>query len=364
MFRPGQWLLPVLSAPMGGGVATPALIAAVADCGGSGMVPGGEATVDAAREVLRETQWRTGRPIGLHLHLTPRSRATPAGLGRPAAPVSDPGILSAYRTALLPDAGALRTHLPLPSRDHDAELADKVQLAIDERLPYVSFTFGVPAAGIVDALHDAGVAVLVKVTAAAEAAAAAAGGADLLIAQGPEAGGPSAIFDPAEFPDTRVRLADLVRDVAAVTGLPVIAAGGLTTGAGVRAVVEAGASAIMLGTALLRTPEAGTTSGYRRALTAPSLRISEFTRVFLGRPGRVLANELVRAQEKRVPLADPWVGELTLPLRTAAAEQASLHKMAVWAGAGWRQITDEPAAAVVGRLWESAGLGALAGARR
>lgn len=363
MFRPGQLLLPVFTAPMGGGVATPELIASVSDCGGSGMIPAGEMPVDLARERLRETQWRTASPVGLHLHLTPGTRAEPAGLARPASPPADPAALAAYRAGLLADAGALHTHLPLPSRDHDAELADKVQLAIDHRLPYVSFTFGVPAADLVAALHDSGVAVLVKVTSLPEAIAAADGGADVLVVQGPEAGGPSAIFDPAGTPDESVRLPDLVRDVAAATGLPVIATGGLTSGRSVRAVVEAGASAVMLGTALLRTPEAGTASGHRRALTAPAFRISEFSRVFLGRPGRVLANELVRAQEKHVPLAHPWVAELTLPLRTAAASRTSMNKMAVWAGAGWRQISDEPAATVVGRLWESAGLRAPVGAR-
>src|SRR5262249_38685547 len=120
-----------------------------------------------------------------------------------------------------------------------------------------SFTFGCPEAGLIDELRGAGAEVWVTVTEPDEALEAARTGADAVVVQGVGAGG-----HRGSFVDRRERidygLLALLQLVRNETDLPLIASGGITTGAGVAAVLAAGAAAAQLGTAFMLCPEAGT----------------------------------------------------------------------------------------------------------
>src|SRR5436305_245939 len=125
----------------------------------------------------------------------------------------------------------------------------------------VSFTFGCPDAEIVQSLQSSEIAVWCTVTTPVEARVAAAAGVDALVVQGAEAGGHQGSFADTDEPPAALR--ELLPLVRAATDLPLVAAGGIADGAGVAAALAAGASAAQVGSALLLTPEAGTSAPQR-----------------------------------------------------------------------------------------------------
>ena len=107
-------------------------------------------------------------------------------------------------------------------------------------------------------------------TSAAEARAAAEAGADVLVVQGVEAGGHRGTFADAGAGD--IGLLALLQLVRAAVDLPLVATGGIATGAAIAAVLAAGARAAQLGTAFMLTPEAATSRRAARACSAPTAR--------------------------------------------------------------------------------------------
>jgi len=87
-----------------------------------------------------------------------------------------------------------------------------------------------------------------------EAVAARTAGINVLVAQGFEAGGHRGMFDP-DAPDAMLGTFALTRLLVEKAGLPVIAAGGIMDGRGVRAALDLGAVAAQLGTAFIACPE-------------------------------------------------------------------------------------------------------------
>ena len=110
---------------------------------------------------------------------------------------------------------------------------------------------------MISALQVAGSTVVVTVTSPGEAVLAAAAGADGLCVQGYEAGAHRGTFANDDAPGRDYGLLTLIGEVAAVTALPQIAAGGIMGPRQVRAVIAAGAVAAQCGTAFLRCPESG-----------------------------------------------------------------------------------------------------------
>lgn len=336
--------LPVWAAPMAGGPSSTGLIAAVGGAGGLGLLPGGYLPADAFAERIAAVEAATAAPWGVNLFL-------------PGPPTADPDAVAAHAEALRPWAAAHGAELGEPRWEDDA-LEAKVEVVLAHRPAAVTVAFGCPSPGLVARIHDAtGAPVLPTVTTPDEAEEATAAGVHGLVVQGAEAGGHRGTFvdDPA-LPGggELVPLLPLLARVRAVSPLPLVAAGGLMTGADVRAALDAGASAVQLGTAFLCTPEAGTSETHRRALLGRRYAGTTVTRGFTGRPARGLSNPLARAFPD-APAAYPEVHHLTRPLRAAAAAQGDPDAVHLWAGEGWRAVTEEPAGELVARLAREAG---------
>ncbi|MBR7503726.1 nitronate monooxygenase, partial [Mycobacterium tuberculosis] len=86
-----------------------------------------------------------------------------------------------------------------------------------------------------------------------------------LIVQGPRAGGHSGTADPTREIEDRPT-ADLVREILAEVDLPIAAGGGVDGAEAVGELLDAGASAVVVGTLLLLADEAGTSAPHRAAL--------------------------------------------------------------------------------------------------
>ena len=326
--------VPVIVAPMAGGPSTPELAAAVGAAGGFGYVAGGYLAPDALRTVLDRTRALGDSPIGVNLFVPGRKEADEEAIAR-------------YADQLAPEAARLGVALGEPRWDDDF-IDAKVDLLVSTGVHTVSFTFGTPAADVVARLRRSGVVVGVTVTSAAEADVAAGVGADVLVVQGTEAGGHQGIFEPEE--PNRTPLLDALAEIGPL-GLPMVGAGGIMTAADVQRVLDAGAVAAQVGTALLCTPEAATSAPYRTALLERRYADTVLTRAFSGRWARGLANRLA-VEHPDAPAGYPQVHHLTRPLRAAATAAGDADVPNLWAGTGWREVRAEPAAEVVRRLTE------------
>ena len=320
---------------MAGGPSTPQLAAAVSDAGGLGSIAAGYRTAGQLREDVAATRALTARPFGVNLFAPPP----------PASP--EPGTVARYAEALAGDAKAAGVALGSPRPDDDA-FAAKVEMLRADPVAVVSFTFGLPPRETIDALRGAGSAVWLTVTGPEEARAAAAAGADALVAQGSEAGGHRGTFDDTDGAGDLALLA-LLQLVRAAVDLPLVAAGGIATGAGVAAALAGGASAAMFGTAFLRCPEARTSEPHRRALAEPG-RGTAITRAFTGRRARGVRNRFMADHEAEAPAAYPEVHHLTAPLRARARETGDPEAINLWAGQAYPLAEEIPAGDLVRRL--------------
>jgi nitronate monooxygenase len=189
--------LPIIQAPMGG-AATPALVAAVSNAGGLGMLPVTWHDLEALRDAIRQTRQLTTRPFGVNLVLK----------------------------------------WPQQERLH---------ICLEEGVAVVSFFWGDPSS-YVAAVHAAGSLVMQTVGSAAEARRMRDASVDILVAQGWEAGG---------HVWGQVATLPLVpRVVDAVAPAPVVAAGGIADGRGLAAVLALGAAGAWMGTRFLASQEA------------------------------------------------------------------------------------------------------------
>jgi nitronate monooxygenase len=186
-----------------------------------------------------------------------------------------------------------------------------------------------------------------------EAVAVEASGADLVCAQGSEAGAHRGTFLAAAEQSLVGTLA-LVPQVCDAVGIPVVAAGGIMDGRGLAAVLGLGAGAAQLGTALLRCPEAGTAEPYRRALATAAETSSAVTAKITGRAARGIENRLMRAL-RDVPVPPyPVMNTLTADLRRRANECGEPDLMSLWCGQGVRLAAEVPAGDLVRRLVDDA----------
>lgn len=322
--------VPIVLAPMAGGPSTPELTAAVSAAGGLGLLAAGYLTATDTAARLAATRELTTAPFGVNL-FTP-------GPATPSEQFAD----------YLAELG--RTHeLGVPKYDTD-DWDAKLDLLVATPVAVVTCTFGCPSATEIARLHDAGSQVWVTVTSAAEGRIAAAAGADVLIAQGAEAGGHRATFvdrvtDDATDP---LGLLALLQILTAAVDRPIVATGGISTGAGIAAALAAGASAAQLGTVFLRCPEAGTNPVHRAALSADTPTM--LTRAFTGRRARGLRNQFMADHSATAPAAYPEIHYATAPLRAAARAAGNPEEVNMWAGQTHTLTPELPAGELINQL--------------
>ncbi len=345
--RPGLGIaLPIIQAPMAG-VSTPAMAAAVASAGALGSIAVGATDAAGARAMIAELRGLTDRPFNVNLFVHAPPQADPV---REAAWLAVLAPLFAHYGAQPP--GALRT-IYRSFADDDAMLRLLVELAP----PIVSFHFGLPDAARIAALKGAGCLLLATATNLAEAAACRAAGIDGIVAQGYEAGGHRGLFD-ADGPDDRLGALALTRLLVLRSGLPVIAAGGIMDGQGIRAALDLGAAAAQLGTAFVCCPESSADAAYRAAMASPAAQHTVMTRALSGRLARCLVNRFTEwgADTTAQPPAYPIAYDAGKALNAAAKAAGEGGFGAQWAGQGAPLCRNLPAAELVRALAAEAGL--------
>jgi nitronate monooxygenase len=314
---------PIVQAPMGGGPSTPELAAAVAEAGGLGFLAAGYKPAEAVRADIEALRALTDRPFGVNVFAPP-------------GPAQD---VSAFASELAAEAERYGAPVGEPRHDDDGWTA-KLDLLEELAVPIVSFTFGCPPRDVLARFDE----VWVTVTTPQEARIAAAAGATALVVQGVEAGGHRGGFDDAAPGEIGLLALLQMIDV----DVPLVASGGIATGRGVAAALEAGARAVALGTAFMLCPEAGTAPAHRAAIAAPGE--TALTRAFTGRLARGIVNRWMREHEATAPSAYPDVHHLTARIRAAAREQGDADGFHLWAGQAHELAQPVPAGELVTSL--------------
>jgi nitronate monooxygenase len=339
MFSLDQLEIPVLAAPMAGGPSTPQLVAAVTNAGASGFLAvGGGMPADDLAVMVESTRSLTSGPFGVNLFVPNRDEIDRDGL-------------AAYRKALRPDAERYGTEAPDVSLASPSYWEEDLDWLVAHPAAFVSFTFGCPTAAEIARLREAGSMVVITVTHEEEAQNATELGADALCVQGPEAGGHRSTHHLRDEPDQR-DLLTLVQAIRRSVEAPLIAAGGITQPRQVRAIMDAGASAVQIGTLFLRSTESGAHPVYKSALASGMYEKTQPARAFSGRFARGLVNRFMMVHHDEAPAAYPHVNHLTRPIRAAAAAAGDPESMSLWAGTGFRDAPEAPAAEIVRSLWQ------------
>jgi nitronate monooxygenase len=277
---------PVVLAPMGGGYTSGRLAAAVSEAGGLGMFGGiHNRGPDWVRSQIQYVRSHTERPFGV-----------------------------GFITQLLPMMMA------------------NFEVCLEERVPVIAFSFADPTPYVAEA-KAAGATVLRQVQTVEGARTALTAGADVLVAQGYEAGGHTGLLGT-------LPCLTLVLDVAG--GTPVLAAGGIGDARSVAAVLAAGAEGVWMGTALLATREAEEISDvYKGCIVASTGEDTVYTSVYdimsglpwpEGIAERVLFNAFTQSWHGREEELKVHREELLPEMPEASAYNRDPHQHAILIG--------------------------------
>ncbi|MCB0214056.1 MAG: nitronate monooxygenase [Anaerolineae bacterium] len=329
---------PLIQAPMAGGPSTPELVAAVSNSGGLGSLGAGYMTPAQMQTAIRAIRSLTDRPFAVNVFVLDAVTATPAQIE------ASYRYLQPYREELGLDTPSVAHHFA-PVFD------DLMAIILEERVPVVSFTFGVPAKKWVRQLKSAGVPLIGTATCVAEAVTLVQAGMDALVGQGAEAGahrGGFAHLPEAEAVGTIALIPQLVDRVA----VPVIAAGGIMDGRGLAAALALGAAGVQMGTAFLTCPESGAHPLHKAALRSSSDTSTTVTRAFSGKAARGIVNRFIQEVEPHYAELPPYPIQNSLSggIRRAAAQQQRPEFMSLWAGQGSPLGRSQPAAELVAAI--------------
>lgn len=330
---------PILQAPMAGAQVAEMAIA-VTRAGGLGALPCALLSHEQAEAEISKIEAAGARPFNINFFCH-----TP--------PEPNPVTLARWHQLLRPyyEEFGLDPQAPPPHSNRAPFDADYCGLVEQYRPEVVSFHFGMPEPALLERVKATGAKVISSATTVREAVWLAQRGCDAIIAQGAEAGGHRGMFLAADIA-TQVGTFALVPQIVDAVDVPVIAAGGVADGRAVAAALTLGASAVQVGTAYLRSPQATIAPLHRQALERASDDETALTNIFTGRPARGLINRVMSDVGPMSELAPafPLAGGALVPLRHIAEARGDDGFQPLWAGQAAALARAEGAGDITRRL--------------
>jgi nitronate monooxygenase len=333
--------VPILLGPMAG-ACPPSLSIAVANAGGLGSC--GALLMQPAAIKAWAADVRAGSNGGFQLNLW---IPDPPPRRDPAAEDAVRAFLGGWGPEVAREAG------DATPPDFEAQC----EALLEAAPPIISSVMGLYPPAFVDRMKAKGIKWFANISSVTEAKAAEDAGADVVVAQGMEAGGHRGAFDAETAEANMVGLFALLPAVVDAVGIPVVATGGIADARGVAAALLLGASAAQIGTGFLRCPEAKLPTAWADAIGRTLPEQTMVSRTFSGRPGRSIATAYSRAAvspQAPKPAPYPVQRALTQAMRDAAVKANDLDRMQAWAGQSSALALARPAGEVVSILWEGA----------
>lgn len=329
---------PIIQAPMAG-VQNWELAAAVSNSGGLGSIPCGMLTLEQVLSEISHFKQHSDKNYNLNFFCH-------------EMPVIDHQALKVWQEELAPyyqsysvsppsDISGLRTPF-------NAEYADVLQPI---QPPIISFHFGLPSQALVKRIKSWGTVIISTATTVEEGLWLQENGADVVIAQGREAGGHRGMFLTSD-PLTQVSTTELLESLKHELSMPVVAAGGIATHVEVREMMNLGASGVQVGTSYLLCDEAKTTALHRQAILSKS-RTTALTNIFSGRLARGITNKVMEDLGFTTDKAPqfPYASVAMAPLRSKAEALGCSDFSPLWAGENRNGCQEVPASHLTAALW-------------
>jgi NAD(P)H-dependent flavin oxidoreductase YrpB (nitropropane dioxygenase family) len=292
------------------------VVAAVSRAGGFGVLG---ATAHSPESLRQELMWivdhADGKPFGVDV-LIPDNLAT-AGekdVTYNSLKARVPARYTAFARELMARAGVTVVEVETPDDrpqpfDPDRAL-ELLGVAFEFPIGLIANALGVPPPAMIDMGRRHGVPVAALVGAKEHAIRQVSAGVDIIVAQGGEAGGHCGEVA------TMVLVPEVIKAIKPIRAVPVLAAGGIMTGAQMAACMAMGADGVWTGSVWLATAESETSEIFREKMIEASSRDAIRTRCRTGKPARQLRSGWTEAWE-RDP-ASP--GALPMPLMSLVSE--------------------------------------------
>ncbi|HXM50121.1 MAG TPA: nitronate monooxygenase [Pyrinomonadaceae bacterium] len=314
---------PIIQGPLGG-LSSQKLTAAVSNFGGLGSFGALSLSPEEIKSVISQIRSLTSKPFAVNLWVSMEDddarSSDEAAFNRSLAP------LASYFEELQAPRPQYKPYSPI-------RFEDQARILLDEKVPVFSFIFGIPPKEILDECRAKGIVTIGTATTPDEAVALQEARVDAIVASGFEAGGHRGSFLRAAE-DSVTGTFSLVRRIADVVDVPVIAAGGIADARGVVAALALGAEAVQMGTAFLTCEASGASNIHREALLQGQAEFTGLTKAFTGRLARGIQNRLMSEleQERAEILPYPLQRMLVRNLSIAAEAAGRPDLMPLWAG--------------------------------
>lgn len=315
---------PIIQAPMAGGITTSQMVAAVSNNGALGMIGAGYMSPVELREQIREVKLLTSNNFGVNLFVPNAFEISEIELEMANL------LLNGYRKELC--IREEKIHLP-NKEDTFLSYEQQVQVILEENVPICSFVFGVPTREVIEQLKQNNITTIGTATTVAEAIYIEKQGIDAVVVQGIEAGGHRGTFlSPHE--ESFIGLTSLIPPIVNAVSIPVIAAGGIMDGRGLKAALRLGSHAVQMGTAFLTCEESGAHPLHKEAIMHSIDGDTTLTRAFSGKWARGIKNKFIVDMEKHEETFPPFPlqNALTSAIRKVSAKHNNKDYMSLWAG--------------------------------
>ena len=256
---------PILLAGMGG-AALHKVVAAVSNAGGLGVIGGAGLPPEVLRSEIRKTRELTDKPFAVDL----------------LAPIPD----------------MMRPYMPV---------------ILEEKVKIFVAGLAVPSE-FLQTMHEHGMKVVVMCGKVRHAQKAQEGGADVVVAQGTEAGGHTG----------EIGLMSLLPQVIRAVKLPVLAAGGIAHGSQIAAALMMGAQGVVIGTRFLATPEAQAAPEYKQAILKAREDSTIRTRAYTGKTARCIRTPYAMEWEREPSKIKPFPEQAMISRRNGAMDYAGV----------------------------------------
>jgi len=342
---------PIIQAGMSG-FTTPELVAAVSNAGGLGILGAARMSPEQTRDAIGKIKKLTSNPFGVNLLLAPPEKGGNQSIDKVQQFFNDK-----FRREL---------NIPLKTEKDvilpPFKFLEQLKIILEEKIQVISVAMGNLPTQIVEQIHSLSSSssskIMSMVTTVQEAVDVARNGADIIVAQGAEAGGHRSTFNiPLENENenetlpligTMTLVPQIVDALNRIEGnksqakkeeaynIPVIAAGGIADGRGLVAALALGAQGVMIGTRFLVASESAAFQAYQERLLAAKESDTIITRAFSGRPARGLRNQFIDEYRKSgpQPLAWPFQALAADDIYATAQKQNNADYFPLLAGQG------------------------------